>query len=37
MHGRIKELFEQQHIKQAVLSLSHCRDSAIAVIILEAE
>ena len=35
VHGRIKELFEQQHIQQAVLSMAHCRDSAIAVVILQ--
>ena len=35
VHGRVKELFEQQHIKQAVLTPAHCRDSAIAVVILQ--
>ena len=31
------EMFEQQHITQAVLALAHCRDSAIAVVILQGE
>jgi holo-[acyl-carrier protein] synthase len=35
VHGRVKELFEQQQIKQAALTLAHCRDIAIAVVILQ--
>lgn len=35
LHGRIKELFEQQQMKQAALTLAHCRDAAIAVVIMQ--
>lgn len=35
VRGKVKEAFERHHIKQALISLSHSRDSAIAVIILE--
>jgi holo-[acyl-carrier protein] synthase len=35
VHGRVKEFFEQQQIKQAALTLAHCRDIAIAVVILQ--
>ena len=35
LHGRVKELSEQQQIKQAALILAHCRDIAIAVVILQ--
>jgi holo-[acyl-carrier protein] synthase len=35
LHGRVKGLLEQQQIKQVALTLAHCRDSAIAVVILQ--
>lgn len=35
VHGKVKELFEHHQIKQTSLSLSHSRETAIAVIILE--
>lgn len=35
VHGKVKELFEHHQIKQTSISLSHSRESAIAVIILE--
>ncbi len=35
VHGKVKELFERQGIKQASISLSHSRENAIAVVILE--
>ncbi len=36
LHGRVKESFEYHQIKQTSVSISHSRDCAIAVIILEA-
>jgi holo-[acyl-carrier protein] synthase len=36
LHGKVKEAFEHHRIKQTSISLSHDRDYAIAVIILEA-
>jgi holo-[acyl-carrier protein] synthase len=35
VHGRVKDLFEHHQIKQTSISLSHSKESAIAVIILE--
>jgi holo-[acyl-carrier protein] synthase len=35
LHGKVKELFERQQIRHTVLSLSHTREIAIAVAILE--
>ncbi len=35
VHGRVKDMFARQQIKRASVSLSHSRDCAIAVIILE--
>lgn len=35
VHGKTKEIFDQNQIRQTSISLSHGRDSAIAVIILE--
>lgn len=35
VHGKVKALFEQLQIKQTSISLSHSRESAIAVVILE--
>jgi len=35
VHGKVKDLFEQHQIKQTSISLSHSKESAIAVIILE--
>ncbi len=35
VHGKVKDLFEQNRIKQTSISLSHSRQNAIAVIILE--
>ena len=35
VHGKVKELFEHQQIRHASLSLSHAKENAIAVIILE--
>ncbi len=35
VHGKVKEMFEQNEIKRASISLSHSKDSAIAVIVLE--
>jgi holo-[acyl-carrier protein] synthase len=35
VHGRVRDLFDQQAIRQTSISLSHAGDSAIAVIILE--
>jgi len=35
LHGKVKESFEHHQIKQTSVSLSHGRDCAIAVIILE--
>lgn len=36
LHGKVRESFEHHQIKQTSVSLSHDRDCAIAVIILEA-
>ena len=35
VHGKVKELFEHHQIKQTSISLSHSKESAIALIILE--
>jgi holo-[acyl-carrier protein] synthase len=35
VHGKVKALFEQLQIKQTSISLSHSKESAIAVVILE--
>jgi len=35
VHGQVKDLFERHHIQQTSVSLSHGREIAIAVIILE--
>jgi holo-[acyl-carrier protein] synthase len=35
VHGKVKELFESRHIQRTSISLSHARELAIAVIILE--
>ncbi len=35
VYGKVKDLFEQNRIKQTSISLSHSRQNAIAVIILE--
>ena len=35
VHGKVKSLFEQLQIKQTSISLSHSKESAIAVVILE--
>jgi holo-[acyl-carrier protein] synthase len=35
VHGHVKSLFEQLQIKRASVSLSHSKESAIAVVILE--
>ena len=35
VHGKVKELFEHHGIKRTSVSLSHSRESAIAVVILE--
>ncbi len=35
VHGKVKDLFEQHQIKQASISLSHSKENAIAIIILE--
>ncbi len=35
VHGKVKEMFEREGIKQASISLSHSRENAIAVVILE--
>jgi holo-[acyl-carrier protein] synthase len=35
VYGKVKELFERNQIKRTSISLSHTKDSAIAVIILE--
>ena len=35
LHGRVKEFFDQQQIKQISVSLSHIKEIAIAVAILE--
>ena len=35
LHGKVKEFWDQHQIKQTSISLSHSKDSAIAVIILE--
>ena len=35
VHGRVKEMFGERRFGQATLTLAHCRDSAIAVVILQ--
>lgn len=35
VHGEVKRLFEKHGVRQSCVSLSHSRDNAIAVIILE--
>ncbi len=36
LHGKVKQLFDRHQIKQTSISLSHSRQNAVAVIILEA-
>ncbi len=36
LHGKVKQLFDRHQIKQTSISLSHSRENAVAVIILEA-
>ena len=35
VHGKVRELFEARQILRALVSLSHTRDNAMAVVILE--
>jgi len=35
VYGRVKALFEEHHISRASVALSHCKDNAVAVVILE--
>ena len=35
LHGKVKDYFDKHQIKQTSISLSHSKDSAIAMIILE--
>ena len=35
VHGKVKDMFEQEGIQQASISLSHSKENAIAVVILE--
>jgi holo-[acyl-carrier protein] synthase len=35
LHGKVKEFFDQQQIKQVSVSLSHTKDNALATAILE--
>jgi holo-[acyl-carrier protein] synthase len=35
LHGKARELVEHRQVMQATLSLSHCRENAIAVVVLE--